>query len=49
MRMFENGVLSMVLGPTGDKVTGEWSRLHNEDIHGPGHISRMEKIRSSFL
>jgi hypothetical protein len=34
VRVFENGVLRKVLGPTGDEVTGEWSRLHKEDIHG---------------
>jgi len=29
MRVFENRVLRRVFGP---KVTGEWRKLHNEDL-----------------
>jgi hypothetical protein len=31
--MFENCVLSRILGPKRDEVTGEWRKLHNEEIH----------------
>jgi hypothetical protein len=31
--MFENTVLRKVFGPKGDKVTGDWRKLHNEELH----------------
>jgi hypothetical protein len=31
--MFENRVLSRIFGPKRDKVTGEWRRLHNEELN----------------
>ena len=31
LRMFENGVLRVVLGPKRDEVTGEWRKLHTEE------------------
>jgi hypothetical protein len=31
--VFENWVLREMFGPTKDKVTGEWRRLHNEELH----------------
>ena len=31
--MFENRVLRRVLGPRGDDVTGEWRKLHNEELN----------------
>ena len=30
--MFENRVLRRVLGPKRDEVTGEWRKLHNEEL-----------------
>ena len=30
--MFENRVLRRVFGPRGDEVTGEWKKLHNEEL-----------------
>ena len=30
--MFENRVLRRIFGPKGDKVTGEWGKLHNEEL-----------------
>jgi hypothetical protein len=32
--MFENRVLRMIVGPKREEVTGEWSRLHNEEPYG---------------
>ena len=32
LRMFENRVLRRVSGPKRDEVTGEWRKLHNEEI-----------------
>ena len=31
--MFENMVLRRILGPWRDEVTGEWRRLHNEELN----------------
>jgi hypothetical protein len=33
LRVFENSVLRRIFGPKRDEVTGEWSRLHNEEIN----------------
>jgi hypothetical protein len=32
LRVFENRVLRRIFGPKRDEVTGEWRRLHNEEI-----------------
>jgi len=32
LRMFENMVLRRIFGPRRDKVTGEWRRLHKEEL-----------------
>jgi len=33
LRMCENKVLRRVLGPKRDEVTGEWRKLHNEELN----------------
>jgi hypothetical protein len=33
LRVFENMVLRRVFGPKRDEVTGEWRKLHNEELH----------------
>jgi hypothetical protein len=33
LRVFENRVLRGVFGPRRDEVTGEWRKLHNEELH----------------
>jgi hypothetical protein len=33
LRLFENRVLRRIFGPKRDGVTGEWRRLHNEEIN----------------
>ena len=32
--MFENMVLRSIFGPRREEVTGEWRRLHNEELNG---------------
>jgi hypothetical protein len=31
--VFENRVLRKIFGPKRDEVTGEWRKLHNEELH----------------
>jgi hypothetical protein len=33
LRVFENRVLRRILGPKRDEVTGDWRKLHNEELH----------------
>jgi hypothetical protein len=33
LRVFENRVLRRIFGPKRDEVTGEWSKLHNKELH----------------
>ena len=33
LKVFENMVLRRVFGPKSDRVTGEWRKLHNEDLN----------------
>jgi hypothetical protein len=32
-RVFENRVLRRIFGPKRDEVTGEWRKLHNEELN----------------
>jgi hypothetical protein len=33
LRLFDNRVLRRICGPKRDEVTGEWKKLHNEELH----------------
>jgi hypothetical protein len=33
LRVFENRVLRRIFGPKRDEETGEWRKLHNEELH----------------
>jgi hypothetical protein len=33
LRVFENRVLRKIFGPKRYVVTGEWRKLHNEELH----------------
>jgi hypothetical protein len=33
LRVFENRVLRRTFGPKRDEVTGEWRKMHNEELH----------------
>ena len=33
LRVFENRVLRRIIGPKRDEVTGEWRKLHNEELN----------------
>jgi hypothetical protein len=48
LRVFENRVLRRVFGPKRDEVTGEWRKLHNEelsDLYFLPNIVRVVKSR----
>jgi hypothetical protein len=48
LRMFENRVLRRVFEPKRDEVTGEWRKLHNEelnDLYSLTNIVRVVKSR----
>jgi hypothetical protein len=48
LRVFENTVLRRIFGPKRDDVTGDWRKLHNEELHNlysSPNIIRMIKSR----
>ena len=48
LRVFENRVLRRVFGPKRDEITGEWRKLHNEelsDLYCSFNIVRLMKSR----
>jgi hypothetical protein len=48
LRVFENRVLRRIFGPKRDEVTGEWRKLHNEelrDLYSSSSIIRIIKSR----
>jgi hypothetical protein len=52
LRVFENTVLRRILGPKRDEVTGEWGKLHNEelnDLYSSPSISRIMKSKEDEM
>jgi len=49
LRVFVNRVLRRIFGPKRDEVTGEWRKLHNEelnDLYSSPNIVQVMKLRS---
>jgi hypothetical protein len=51
LRVFENMALRRIFGPKRDEVTGEWSKLHNEELRNlySPNIVRVIKSRRKRL
>jgi hypothetical protein len=49
LRVFENRILRRIFGPKRDEVTGEWRKLHNEELHNlyssPDNIRQFKSRR----
>ena len=46
VRVFENRVLWKIFGPKRDEITGDWRKIHNEELHDlffSSHVIRMIK------
>jgi hypothetical protein len=43
--VFENRVPRRIFGPKRDEVTGDWRKMHNEELHSSPSIIRMIKSR----
>jgi len=44
LRVFENMVLRRMFGPKRDEVTGEWRRLHNEELNDLYSLSNIVRV-----
>jgi hypothetical protein len=53
LRVFENRVLSGIFVPKRDEVTGEWRKLHNEELHNlclsPNIITLLKSSRMRWV
>ena len=46
LSMFENRVQRRILGPKRDEVTGEWRKLHNEELNLYSSLNIVQVIKS---
>jgi hypothetical protein len=47
LRVFENKVSRRLFGPKNDDVTGEWRKLHNEELHDLCSSTNIERVIKS--
>jgi hypothetical protein len=45
--VFENRVLRRIFGPKRDEVTGEWRKLHNEELNGLYSLPNIMRVIKS--
>jgi hypothetical protein len=49
LRLFEYRVLRRIFGPKRDEMTGEWRKLHNEELHNlyflPNRMIKSRRMR----
>jgi len=48
-RVFENGVFRRIFGPERDEVTGEWRKLHNEELYDLYPLNIIRFIKSKII
>jgi hypothetical protein len=46
LRVTENTVLRRIFGPKRDDVTGDWRKLHNEELHNLYSLPNIIKMKS---
>jgi hypothetical protein len=47
LRVYENRSLRRIFGPKRDKVTGDWRKVHNEELHNLYSSSNIIRIINS--
>jgi hypothetical protein len=47
LRVFENRVLRRIFGPKRDEITGEWRKLHNEELNGLYSLPNIVRVIKS--
>jgi hypothetical protein len=47
LRVFENRVLRRIFGPKRDEITGEWRKLHNDDLNGLYSLTKIVRVIKS--
>jgi hypothetical protein len=45
--MFGNRILREIFGPKREEVTGEWRKLHNEQLHNLHFLSNVSGVMKS--
>jgi hypothetical protein len=45
--LFKNRVLRRIFGSKGDEVTGEWRKLHNEELNDPYSLPNIVRVVKS--
>jgi hypothetical protein len=48
LSMFKNRVLRRIFGPKRDEVTGEWRKLHNEELNNLTQHCAGDKIKNEM-
>jgi hypothetical protein len=47
LKVFENRMLRRIFGPKRDEVTGDWRKLHNEELHNLYSLPNIIKMIKS--
>jgi len=47
LRVFENRVLRRIFGPKRNEVTGEWRKLHNEELNNLYSSPNIVQVKKS--
>jgi hypothetical protein len=47
LRVFENRVLRRIFGPKRDDVTGEWRKVHNEELNDLYSLPNLVRVIKS--